>query len=602
MSGRIDSRLKFSANAALGIMQSLTPALDRAHKSFENDWSCSAQSLARVVALFAFRVCCPLGCPRNCSQRFQSLCLLLFLLVGSAPAQGQTLYFDVNGGPSTGASSATNGSGVTNGSNYSWGGNFWSSGSNGQTKGGSNLASAWTANANAVFSAGTDGTGAYTVAIDANTSVGTVTIQEGSPTFSISSGFTWTFDSTTSFTLASVVTGLGALTKSNTNTLTLSGANSYSGVTNVGAGTLAVTVNNALGTAGSGTTVASGATLDFKNVAYATAESLTVNGGTVATSTGTSSFAGALALGAGGATVNVAGTQLTLSGALTGSTALTKSGAGALVLSNAGNAHTGGTVLSAGTLTVSSGAALAAASGALTVNGGTLALNNAAQSVGSFSGTGGTVTFGTGHRLTIAQTTATSFAGNLGGAGGLTMAGSGGTLTLSGTDTYTGSTIISAGTLRYAATTALPSASSFSLGGGMLQIGVAGTFATSGTLTLTANSTIDFGSGLGATTISFGNSSATSWTAGRTLTIINYNSASGDQLRVGTTSGGITAQQLSQITFSGFSAGASISSSGYLTPGAAIPEPATYAAMFGAISLLFARYFRRGRTVAPVAA
>ena len=119
---------------------------------------------------------------------------------------------------------------------------------------------------------------------------------------------------------------------------------------------------------------------------------------------------------------------------------------------------------------------------------------------------------------------------------------------------------------------------------------------------MTANSTIDFGAAIGATTISFGNSASTSWTAGRTLTIANYNSASGDQLRVGTTNGGLTAQQLSQITFSGFLPGAAISAGGYLTPGAAIPEPSTYAAIFGAMALLFARYSRRRRETAPLAA
>ena len=267
----------------------------------------------------------------SCGQGLASL-LSVFGLLGlfalsCVNVGAQTLYFDVNGGPTSGPGSSNNGSGVTNGATYSWGGNFWSTGSNGQLRNGSNAASAWVANRNAVFSAGSDGTGAYTVMIGANTSVGTVTVQEGTPTFSVSSGFTWTFSSTTSFTLASIVTGAGALTKSNTNTLTLSGANSYSGGTAVNGGTLAVTVNNALGASGVGTSVASGAILDFRNVTYSTAEGLTVAGGTIATSTGTSSFAGAVSLGTGGATINVSGTQLTLGGAITGSTALTKSGA-----------------------------------------------------------------------------------------------------------------------------------------------------------------------------------------------------------------------------------------------------------------------------------
>lgn len=565
------------------------PALARTGNSLKLIGLVTGGISARLGGLAAWALQRMLKCVvAVCMHRF-GLGTLLGLSVFSSSVRGQTLYFDVNG---TGSES-----GVVTGTTYSWGGSFWTTRSSGSNSG--QPAGAWVANADAVFSAGTDAAGSYTITIGADTSVGTVTIQEGTPVFSLSSGATWTFDSTTNFTLASIVNGSGALAKNNTNTLTLSAANAYTGATVVNAGTLAVTVNNALGTNAAGTTVASGATLDFRNVTYSTAEGLSVNGGTVATSTGTSSFAGALALGAGGATVNVAGTQLTLSGAVTGANALTKSGTGTLVLTNAANAQTGGTVLSAGGLTVNSGATLGAASGALTVNGGTLTLNNTAQSIGSFSGTGGTVNFGAGHTLTITQVTATSFAGNLGGTGGLKMSGSSGTLTLTGIDTYSGQTKISDGTLKFSTTTALPTTSAFSLGGGTLQVGATGTFATSGTLTLTANSTIDFGSGVGASTISFGNSSGTAWTAGTTLTITNYNSASGDLLRVGTTSGGLTSQQLSQITFSGFSSGAVISSTGFITPGAAIPEPATCAAMFGTVALLCTRYYRRGRAVAP---
>ena len=39
--------------------------------------------------------------------------------------------------------------------------------------------------------------------------------------------------------------------------------------------------NNALGTTAAELTVASGATLDFANVTYSTAEAVTVNGGTI---------------------------------------------------------------------------------------------------------------------------------------------------------------------------------------------------------------------------------------------------------------------------------------------------------------------------------
>ena len=87
-----------------------------------------------------------------------------------------------------------------------------------------------------------------------------------------------------------------------------------------------MTANGALGTVAGATTVASGATLDLQNVNYATAEAITLKGGTLATSTGTSTFAGAVALGTGDGTVNVAGTQLTLSGVISGTNALTKTG------------------------------------------------------------------------------------------------------------------------------------------------------------------------------------------------------------------------------------------------------------------------------------
>jgi autotransporter-associated beta strand protein len=62
--------------------------------------------------------------------------------------------------------------------------------------------------------------------------------------------------------IAGVLAGSGAtLTKAGAGTLTLSGTNTYTGQTNVNAGTLAVTVNDALGTNAAGTVIASGATL-----------------------------------------------------------------------------------------------------------------------------------------------------------------------------------------------------------------------------------------------------------------------------------------------------------------------------------------------------
>src|SRR6056300_653091 len=144
------------------------------------------------------------------------------------------------------------------------------------------------------------------------------------------------------------------VTKAGSATLTLSGNNTYTGQTNINAGTLAVTVNNALGTNAAGTIIASGATLDLQNVTYSTTEAITNNGGTLSTSTGTSSFAWVMTLGAN-STIDVEGTQLTVSTAIgDGSNGydVDKTGNGILVLS-ATNTFTGDLTISAGTVTVS---------------------------------------------------------------------------------------------------------------------------------------------------------------------------------------------------------------------------------------------------------
>ncbi len=245
-------------------------------------------------------------------------------------------------------------------------------------------------------------------------------------------------------TLGGIVSGGFALTKVGAGTLVLGGANTYTGVTAINGGTLAVTANNALGTVAGGTTLAAGTTLDLRNVAYATAEGLTNNGGTLATSVGTSSFAGGMTLGAN-SSVNVTGAQLTLSGVTSGAGfGIDKQGGGLLILSGA-NTYTGTTAISGGTLRLGAANRIADTSAVTVASGATFDLNSLAETVGSIAGAGN-ITLGSATLTAGGDGTSTLFSGIVSGTGALTKLGAG-TLTLSGANTYTGLTTISAGTV-----------------------------------------------------------------------------------------------------------------------------------------------------------
>ena len=88
---------------------------------------------------------------------------------------------------------------------------------------------------------------------------------------------TLTVNQTAATTYAGSISGTGGLTKIGTDTLILAGANSYTGVTDINAGTLVAANAAALGGTGGGTNVGSNARLRIDGVAVG-AEPVTLNG------------------------------------------------------------------------------------------------------------------------------------------------------------------------------------------------------------------------------------------------------------------------------------------------------------------------------------
>jgi autotransporter-associated beta strand protein len=225
-----------------------------------------------------------------------------------------------------------------------------------------------------------DTTPSHSWILDDNNSSGenklTLAVASGSPTVSCA---------TANAEISLILAGTQGLTKTGADTLMLSGANIYTGVTVINVGTVKVGNAAAFGGTADGTTIASGATVDLNGQALG-AENITSiqgtgvgNNGALINSSGTAaSLAGNVTL-AGDTTVGGSG-DTSLSGAVGGPNhVLTKSGTGTLTLSGStdngglGMAVNGGTVILAKTTSSSPNVHAVGAPG-LTINGGTAQL------------------------------------------------------------------------------------------------------------------------------------------------------------------------------------------------------------------------------------
>ena len=282
-----------------------------------------------------------------------------------------------------------------------------------------------------------------TISVGANgsysdTSSGTIILTGSNPTIQMAGGV--------SVVVNSQISGSGGLMKGGLGALTLAGDNTYSGGTTVNAGTLQVGNGGTSGSLGSGD-VSNNAVLVFNrsdsavvsNVINGTG-SLTHAGAGTLTLVGNNTYSGRTIINAGTLQVGDGGTTGSLgSGAVSNSAALVFNRSDGIIVSNPVSGTGNLTQAGSGTLTLVGNNTY---SGRTIIGAGTLQVGD-----GGTNGWLGTGAISNNAALVFDRSDSVVVSNVISGTGSLTQAGSG-TLILDGSNTYTGRTVISAGTLQ----------------------------------------------------------------------------------------------------------------------------------------------------------
>lgn len=422
---------------------------------------------------------------------------------------------------------------------------------------GSSSAGLWTPGDTAIFAAGNDASGVYTVTLSGTLQAAGVTFEEGTVTLT---------GGVLDFTSGGVIaanTALGVISSPISGTtlsigsagqFNLTGANTYSGVTTITTGNVLFGGGGTpLGTTGAGTVVNSGASV-LHNVSVAVAEPITINGTGVGgngalRSTGARTWSGAVTLGSSGASIVAGNNTFTITGAIGDGAGgannfdLTLGGGGNIRL-NTGTFNIGNGIITkegAGIMQTEAGIT----AGGINLNGGGLAFRGYS---GALNAVGKTITVGTAAGISIgnvtfvgsvanitannnivnnntalilkaANATTMTFSGVISGGGGVDVQGTGsGKVSLNNAETYLGETKVTSGTLQLGASGSIANSAGVNVAGGTFDVTLVSFALNSGQYlkgagtvsgSVTANGLVAPGNSAGTLTVNGGLSLAT---------------------------------------------------------------------------------------------